>query len=220
VAPPGKAKPGILSTIKAKPHGHQDGDTAFDIVYGGSGLALAAPPYDFEWVSGIGAGIEDANRDAGYYNLREQSFGNGWRTVAAGVGFWFYSGDGNPRQRFAAVLDYTDDWWDSAMFYVADSRAHTRLAVFGASEKTWVVRSEQPPSWSDHVGWLDSGGNDPVGEEGRILNETYFNAAPRSWYQCWVWSQCDVYGDSGIFGFGAASAALSVLVRYAVMGSL
>jgi hypothetical protein len=200
--------------------GHQDDATAFDIVYGGSGLALAAPPYDFDWVSGLGSGIEDANRNAGDYNLRVQSFGSGWRTVAAGVGFWFYSGEGNPRQRFAALLDYTDDWWDSAMFYVADSRAHTRLAVFGASEKTWVVRSEQTPSWSDHVGWLDSSGNDPEGEEGRVANETYFNAAPRSWYQCWVWSQADVYGDSGIFGFGAASAALNVRVRFGVLGSL
>jgi hypothetical protein len=201
-------------------HRHHDTETAMDIVYGGSGLALAAPPYDFDWVSGLGPGFEQANRASGDYRLAVQSFGSGWRTVAAGVGFWFYSGEGNPRQRFAALLDYTDDWWDSAMFYVADSRAHTRLAVFGATEKTWVVRSEQAPSWSDHVGWLDSGGNDPEGEEGRISNETYFNAAPRSWYQCWVWSQADVYADSGIFGFGAASAALNIQLKFAVLGSL
>lgn len=161
-------------------HGHENGAAAFDIVYGGSGLALAAAPYDFDWVSG-GPGVEGANRNTGSYNLRVQNFGSGWRSVAAGVGFWFYSGEGNPRQRFAALLDYTDEWSDTAMFYVAENRAHTRLAVFGASEKTWVVRSEQAPSWSDHVGWLDSNSN---ADEGRVLDETYFNAAPRSWYQC------------------------------------
>lgn len=201
-------------------NGRQEGDTAFNIVYGGSGQALAAAPYDFDWVSGAARGFEEANRSAGYYDLAVQNFGTGWRTVAAGVGFWFYSGEGNPRQRFAALLDYTDDWWASAMFYVAESHAHTRLAVFGATEKTWVVRSEQAPSWSDHVGWLDSSGNHPAGEEGRILNEAYFDAKPGSWYQCWVWSQADVYADSGAFGFGAASASLRVLLRYAVLGSL
>jgi hypothetical protein len=196
--------------------GHENGATAFDIVYGGSGLALAAPPYDFDWVAG-GPGLEEANRNAGNYHLREQNFGSGWRSVAAGVGFWFYSGDGNPAQRFTALLDYNYEWSDTAMFYVADNRAHTRLAVFGASEKTWVVRSEQAPSWSDHVGWLDSSSN---ADEGRIVNETYFNAAPRSWYQCWIWSQLDLYADYGIFGFSDATADLRVMVRYAVMGNL
>lgn len=183
-------------------------------------LIIETPPYDFDWVSGSGQGIEHANRTAGTYDLAVQSIGDGSRNIAAGIGFWFFSGDGNPRQRFAALIDYFDDWWDSAEFYVANNNSHTRLWVFGASEGAWVAQSDQTPSWSDSVGWLESHGNDPEGEDGRVANETYFNARPGSWYQCWIWTQAHVYGDSGFFGFGASSIHMNVTARFAVMGSL
>jgi hypothetical protein len=183
-------------------------------------LTIETRPYDFDWVSGSGQGIEHANRSAGTYDLAVQSIGSGNRNIAAGIGFWFYSGDGNPRQRFAALLDYFDDWWDSAEFYVANNNSHTRLWVFGAAENAWVAQSDGTPSWSDSVGWLESHGNDPEGESGRVVGETYFNARPGSWYQCWIWTQAHVYGDSGWFGFGASSIHMNVTVPFAVMGSL
>jgi len=185
-----------------------------------AGITLAVPPYDFDWVSGNRRAVEHADRMTGKYALRVQSLGNGQRTAAAGIGFWFFSGAGNPAQRFSALLDYSHAWFDSASFYVAHNNQHTRLWVFGASEKTWVAQSDVTPSWSDGVGWLDSHGNDPEGEEGRVSNETYFNAAPNSWYQCWIWSEADVYGDSGFWGFAASSTRLNISVPFAVLGSL
>ncbi|QNA99148.1 hypothetical protein [Massilia sp. Se16.2.3] len=183
-------------------------------------LRLEAPPYDFDWVSGSGQGIEHANRLTGKYDLRTQSIGRGTQSVAAGVGFWFFSGEGDPRQRFAALVDYSHVWFDMASFYVADNRQHTRLWVFGASEKAWVAQSDVTPSWSDHVGWLDSSGNDPEGEEGRVSNETVFRAAPNSWYQCWIWSAIELYADSGFWGLAASSAEVKISVPFAVLGSL
>lgn len=185
-----------------------------------AGVTLAVPPYDFEWVSDSGQGIEHADHTTGNYDLRVQSIGDGENDVAAGVGFWFFSGDGNPMQRFSAVIDYFDDWWNSAEFYVGHNNGRTRLWVFGASENAWVAQSDQTPSWSDGVGWLEEHGNDPDGEDGTVANETFFNAAPNSFYQCWIWSSADVYADSGFWGFAASSINMSVGVRLGVLGGL
>jgi hypothetical protein len=182
-----------------------------------AGLTFAVPPYDFDWVSGRQQGIEHADRT---YDLRVQSIGDGQHDVAAGVGFWFFSGAGNPAQRFAALIDYADVWWNTAVFYVGHNTGRTRLWVFGASERDWVGRADQTPSWSDGVGWLETHGNDPEGEAGTVANEVYFNAAPNSWYQCWVWSTAEVFGDSGFLGVSMSSIRMDVTLRLAVMGSL
>jgi hypothetical protein len=185
-----------------------------------SDLTIKVPPYDFDWTSGSNQGLEHADHNAGTFDLAVQSIGNGESSVAAGVGFWFFSGAGNPMQRFAAVLDYFDDWWDSADWYVAHNNGRTRLWVFGVTEQAWVAQSDQTPSWSDGVGWLEDHGNDPRGEDGRVASETFFDAAPNSWYQCWIWSSADVFSDSGFFGVSASSIQLNIAVPLAVIGSL
>lgn len=186
-----------------------------------SSIIIKAPPYDFSWTSGSGQGSEGADQNAGTYQLAVQSFGNGELSVAAGIGFWFFSAGGNPSQRFAAVCDYADDWFDDAFAYVAHNDGRTRLWVFGVSENAWVVQSDQTPSWSDGVGWFESHGNDSAGGDGgRVASETFFTAQPNSWYQCWVWSSASVYSDGGFFGFSDSSIHMSMSVPFAVMGSL
>lgn len=189
-------------------------------LFDSSDLTLKVPPYDFSWISNTHEGVEHADHIAGTYDLAVQSLGDGESSVAAGIGFWFFSGNGNPAQRFAAVVDYFDDWWDSADWYVAHNNGHTRLWVFGASEQAWVAQSEQTPSWNDGVGWLEEHGNDPGGEDGRVACETYFNAAPNSWYQCWLWSSAEVYSDSGFFGVSASSIHMNISAPLAVIGRL
>lgn len=180
---------------------------------------LRTPPYDFDWKSGSGQGLERADHTAGTYGLDVQTIGNGELAVAAGVGFWFFSGDGASMQRFAAVADYFFDWWDGASGYVAHNDGRTHLWVFGHSEGDWVARSDQTPSWSDGVGWFESHGNHP-GEDGRVSGDTFFNARPQSWYQCWIWSSADVYGDGGFWGFADSTIHITMSVPFAVMGSL
>lgn len=182
-------------------------------------LTLAGAPYDFDWVSGVIPGAEHADRRTGDYGIRVGSLG-GENTAAAGVGFWFFSGAGNPLQRFAALIDYSDTWQDSAAFYAAHNSASTRLWVFGASEKDWVARSDQTPSWSDGVGWLEEHGNAPDGEGGTVANQTFFHAAPNSWYQCWIWSTADVYADGGFWGFSSSWIDLEISVQLGILGSL
>lgn len=183
-------------------------------------LTLVIAPYDFQWVSMHGEGWAHADEATGDYSVHVHSLGAGEASMAAGVGFWFHSGDGNPMQRFAALIDYWEDWWDSAQFYVAHNDGRTRLWVFGASERAWVAQSDQTPSWNDGVGWLEQHGNDPVGEDSTVLNTTYFSAAPNSWYQCWIWSVGDVYADSGSWGTADSFINLDVSVQLGVLGGL
>jgi len=52
-----------------------------------SGLTIAVPPYDFDWVSGNNPGFEHADCNTGNYDMRLQSIGSGAHSAAAGVGF-------------------------------------------------------------------------------------------------------------------------------------
>ena len=104
--------------------------------------------------------------------------------------------------------------------YVAHNDGRTYLWVFGESENAWVAQSNQNPQWSNGAGWFDTNGNDPSGEDGRVSGETYFNARPNSWYQCWVWSSAWIYSTSGFFGFSASSIHLNMTVPFFVLGSV
>ena len=123
-------------------------------------------------------------------------------------------------QRFAALLDYSDDWWDSAMGYVAHNDMRTRLWVWGQTENKWVCQTDVQPSWSDGVGWFDNHGNDPAGDAGTLAVQTYFAAMANIWYQAWVWGDAQAYADGGLFGFGASSIRFSASVPLMVFGSL
>jgi hypothetical protein len=188
-----------------------------------SGLVIQTPPFDFAWTSGSGQGSEAADAGNASYSLAVQSFGEGSRNVAAGVGYWFFSGTGGTPlpftdQRmwlFNAVCDYADDWWDGAEGYVAHNSGTTRLWVFGAAEQDWVARSDQTPSWSDGVGWFESHRNG--GEDGSINNAMMFLARPNSWYQCWVWSAASVYADGGVFGIADSSIHMDIRVPLSVV---
>ena len=184
-----------------------------------AGLIVKAPPYDFSWTLPGGQGDESADQNGGTYSLDAQTLGQHEMEVAAGVGFWFFSQAGNPAQRFAALCDYYDDWWDDAMGYTAHNDGRTYLWVFGASENAWVAQSTVTPSWSDGAAWFDHHGNDPAGDSGRAANETYFNAAPNSWYQCWIWSSASVDADSGLFGFADSTIHIRMSIPLAFMGS-
>jgi hypothetical protein len=150
-----------------------------------------------------------------------QSLGDGGYFAAAGFGFWFFSQNGNPAQRFAALFDYFDDWWDDSTGYTAHNDGRTNVWVFGASENGWVSRSTGSPSWSDGTRWLESHGNDSYGgDSGTVSNDTFFNAMPNSWYQCWMWSSASVDSDSGLFGFSASTIHMRMSVPFAVIGGL
>jgi hypothetical protein len=185
------------------------------------GAVFVGPPYDFGWSISNSDGTAIVDPGNGTYSLAIQGFGDGNQSIAAGFGIQFFSGEGNPSQRCAAFWDYYDDWWDGASGYVAHNDGRTYLWVFGESENTWVAQSNQTPSWSDGVGWFEGHGNDSSGgEDGRVSAETYFNARPNSWYQCWVWSSTSIYTNGGFFGFSASSIHLNMTVPFFVLGSV
>jgi hypothetical protein len=191
-------------------------------VISGSNFAVHAPPYDAPWTANPNHQGADANASNGSYDLAVQSFGDGSQEVAAGLMSWFFCTDASSPlgQRFAALVEYSDDWWDSAQFYTADNDMSTRLWVWGQTENTWVCQSNVQPSWSDHATWLDSHGNDPAGDAGRIAVETFFTAKANSWYQAWVWGDAYVEADGGFGGFAASSIQFSASVPLMVFGSL
>ncbi len=170
---------------------------------------LKVAPFDFTWTSMSGQGSESANKDTGVYNLAVQSIGSGPQSVGAGIGFWFSSDAvGNPGQRFAAYVAFSDDWRETAMGYTAYSKVRTWLTVWGMSERGWVATSgDQIPSWDQGVGWTQSHGNN---ESGGSLLVTFFNAQPNSLYACWVQSSADVNADRGSFGFADSTIHLNI----------
>ncbi len=180
----------------------------------GSQFELKAPPFDVEWTSGS---VAHADKNSGTYDLAVQSIGNGSFDTAAGVGVWFWSLEADAEKRFAVVLDYAYDWWDSAGFYVAHNDLRTRLWVWGNQEQNWVGGVDRDPQWSDGVGWLeDHSGND----EARISIEVRFPALAQSWYLAWVWSDASVFSDSGAFGVSASSIHASASIPIMVLGQL
>jgi len=185
----------------------------------GSNFQILTPPYDSSWTASH-VGEAQASAQNGSYSLGVGSLGNGSAEAAAGVACWFFATDADLQQRFAAVLEYTDDWWDSAFFYVAHNDFTTNLWVWGPSENAWVAQSPVSPSWSDGVSWTETHGNDPQGEAGGIAVETYFNVNAGSWYLCWIWSDASVYADGGIFGTAGSSIQFNGSVPMMVFGSL
>jgi hypothetical protein len=187
----------------------------------GSNFIIHAPPYDGVFSSSTSQNpFSEANANAGTYDLGCQSFGDGNVEAGAGVASWFFCASADPQQRFAALVDYSDDWWDSADGYVAHNNLRTRLWVWGATENTWVCQAEVSPGWSDGVGWFESHGNDPVGEQGRLSVETFFPVMDNSWYHAWVWGDASADSDGGFWGFGASSIQFSASIPLMVFGSL
>jgi hypothetical protein len=185
-----------------------------------SDFALKTPPYDAAWASPEGQPIAaQAIAASGTYDLNVQSASAGGADAGAGLGVWFFSADEHPAQRFAALLDYTDDWIALAPAgYFATTVLQTSLWVWGCTENDWVVQSSlEQPFWHDSIS--DTGkGSASIGDDGggRVSNETFFSSLEGAWYLCWVWSDAYLYTDSGSF----ASTQLSVSVPFVVFGDL
>jgi hypothetical protein len=186
----------------------------------GSIYVFNAPPYDFSqsWPNGNGNAEASADKTSGTYQLQIQSLGDGWHSVAAGVGQWFYAPVSTPTDYVCwALMDYSSLWWDSAMGVVARTRLETNLLVWGNSEQSWIQPngpSFPGPNWDDSAGWFEDHGNVP--DSGRILAQTTFPGKPNSWYHGIIWSQAWVYGTELdlllVSFFSAASAQVSVSV--------
>jgi hypothetical protein len=187
----------------------------------GSIQAIKVPPYDADWAPPAPkSGAASANKGNGSYHLAAQSLGDGSIAVSAGVAVWFFSPGENLQQRCAALLDYSDDWWDMASGYVAHNDLRTRIWIWGAGEQRWVNQADVSPQWSDGVGWWEAHGNDPQGDDARISVQTFFPARASSWYLAWVWSNATIYADSGFWGFAASSVHFDASVPLLVFGSL
>jgi hypothetical protein len=182
----------------------------------GSSFWLNTPPYD---TAGQG-GNPDVTSDAagGTYSWAQQSLFDAGLSAWAGVASWFWATDENPQQRFAALLDYSYAWWDSAAGYTAHTDASTALWVWGANENGWVgQQGGLYPSWSDGAGWFDDHNG---GDDGRESLQAFFPVGANGWYLLWVWSSTSLDSDSGFFGGSASSSQLSVSVPMMVFGSL
>ena len=184
----------------------------------GSNLWLKVPPYDDAWTFGAASNtVATADKASGQCSLAAQSFGDGTLEVAAGVMVWFLAPADDPQQRFAALMDYSYDWWDSAAGYVAHNNFTTRLWVWGATEQRWVGQADVSPSWSDGVGWWE----DHSGEDGgRIAVQTYLPVRANQWYAGWVWFDAIPYADSGFFGSAFSSIHFNATVPFVIFGSL
>jgi hypothetical protein len=162
------------------------------------------PPYDFTWTSGSGQGTETASTD-GPIDLATQAFGE--RSVGAGIGFWFPSREGGAR-RLGTSINFSYNWSERAMAYVADNHGRVWLTVWGMAENGWVGTSgDQSPSWTDHVGWYES--HHGI-RDGQATQELVFNARPNSLYACWLNASLRCHADHGAFGFAISTAQLNI----------
>jgi hypothetical protein len=182
----------------------------------GSGYWVKFPPYDDAQSDHSSSAAAEADKLAGTYSGAAQSFGDGDKWAWGGVAIWFLATEDNQSQRFAAELDWSDDWWDSASGYVAHNDMRTRLWVWGDTEQGWVQKTNVKPEWSDGVGWFDHHGEP---DEGRWSVETTFPVSAQRWYLGFVWSEASIYADGGFWGFAASSSKFSAAVRLVVFGS-
>jgi len=190
----------------------------------GSNFWFKVPPYDDDWTFNPPGTVAGADKVAGNYNMTVQESGDPSQLrgpdAAAGIAVWFFCLASDPMQRVAALLDYSDIWWDNAFGYVAHNDLMTRIWVWGHTEQNWVAQSDLQPSWSDGVGWFEGHGNYPAGDSGRIAIEARFPAEAKNWYQAWIWSAASVYADSGLWGSAASAILFSTSVPYIFFGSL
>jgi len=184
----------------------------------GSIQRIAVPPYDdaWSWQSSTGTQAQ-ANKGTGACDLAVQSFGAGGRGVAAGVASWFFAAQDNPMQRFAAIVQYSYDWWDDADLYVAHNDLTTKIGIWGFTENRWVMTSGVSPGWSDGVGWEESHGQN---DSDSVPIETFFPATANNWYSAWIWSNASVFADRGGFFFSDSSIQFHSVIPYVVFGSL
>jgi hypothetical protein len=184
----------------------------------GSNIVVGGPPYDDAWTWGGGPHKQaDANKATGACDLAIQSFGDGGKAVAAGVASWFFASEDNPMQRFAAIVQYSYDWWDDADSYVAHNDLTTTIGVWGFRENRWVVQTAIQPAWSDGVGWEESHGQN---DSGFVPVETFFPAAANNWYSGWIWSNASVFSDSGFIFSSDSSIRFHSVIPFVVFGSL
>jgi hypothetical protein len=175
------------------------------------------PPYDFTWTSGSpDAGTESATTD-GFIDLFVQTIGSGERSVGGGIGFWFRAARAeSPPVRFGTSVSFSYEWSEGAQLYVADNHGRTWLTVWGMSENGWVATSgEQPPTWTDHVGWYESHHDSAAGDTSQ---EVFFNAQPNGLYACWVNCSADVYADNGVAGFSDSTIRMHIALAAVFVG--
>jgi hypothetical protein len=101
----------------------------------GSDIWIKAPPYDQPFTAPGGSGVTvQADASGGDYNILAQSFGSGKLRGAAGFGTWYYSPYLDNHKRFSVLLQYDDNWWDSAALVNASTSLATQLWIWGHSE--------------------------------------------------------------------------------------
>jgi hypothetical protein len=181
----------------------------------GSDIWIKTPPYDELFTDGRDVTVQaDA---AGNYVIQAQSLGDGYYEGSAGFGTVYYSPYVDTNKRFSVLLQYDDNWWDSAMAVTAQNFLVTRLWIWGAREGFWVQQVDTGPSQNDSVGWFDSHGGDPFGT---VALETHFVAQADSWYTGFIWSEASVNsGSLGPFGFSDSSIDFHASVPFVVFAT-
>jgi hypothetical protein len=163
----------------------------------GSNFAFHAPPYDVAYTFNPSGNAADANPSTGTYDLACQSFGDGNQQVAAGVASWFFCTEAAVDQRFAALIDFSYDWFDYATAYVAHNDLRTRIWIWGATENDWALQADVQPSWSDGESFYNHNGDS---NQGSLSIEQFFAVRQASLYLVWVYSDAQADADSGFFG--------------------
>lgn len=187
-------------------------------------FTVKAPAYDTAWAAPpADTGLASADAGEGTYSLSIASIGAGGLEASAGIGVWFWSAEENPVQRLAALVDYSNDWWEMAsQAGIAKNSLRTLLWVWGSTENDWVLQSSVfQPFWSATLTASPGGayaetGNDPNGDSGRVSNATVFATQANSWYLGWVWSTGYVAATDDT----SSSLKLSVSVPMIVFGAL
>jgi hypothetical protein len=186
----------------------------------GSNFVVTVPPY-YWWASKTCQGdTAQTDNSTGSCTLQVDSFGAGYCEAYAFFTLAFALSEANPMQRVAALVDYADNWFDIADFYVGHNDMRTSILVYGSKGEGLVHQADLSPSWSDGVSWLDEHGNDPNGEEGQISIETYFPASANEWYYVQFLFDASVYADSGFFGGAWSGLYFQCTVPMVVFGGL
>ncbi|MFA3842705.1 hypothetical protein [Streptomyces aureus] len=172
-----------------------------------------APPYDGGFTSGSGAAVNAAQ---GTFSLDVQAFGSS-DSCSLSLGSWFFTPEDDPALRLSTSIQFSRDWHQQAMGYVAHSRFSTKLLIWDDTAKIALPDAPVAPGWDNGVSWFEKHGDHTENES--INSDTHFPATAGHWYFCQVGFSASVDADSGIFGVADSTIHVTGFVSSLMTGS-
>jgi hypothetical protein len=174
----------------------------------GSTIAVFTPPYSTYSASANGGTAEVTDENKGIFHLACQSIGDVHADPLLSLSQAFRPNI-NAWVHFKAGVQYSYNWWDTAMGYTAHTFGRIGLSLWlqvpGQPTRPQPLAGDTRELWADGVGWGEGHGN--PGQGTLSLDIPWYVQSPLV-YSVSVWGTIHTDADDGLLGVSAAGADL------------